>query len=170
MKTVLLATAIIFCLPTSQVMSGTIPGSVSTTLVEPEVDFASLDEITLITGEVIDGVILKRLANFVVYIDDRGVERMEPAGIIKHIRKAGSLETISLAEALGRRRRIGEWLAAVAPPRGHEGEARRKDRRNDPWRSSCRWITTKPPSMMMPGPPINRRSINSRDIHRPRSS
>ena len=122
MKTVLLATAIIFCLPTSQVMSGTIPGSVSTTLVEPEVDFASLDEITLITGEVIDGVILKRLANFVVYIDDRGVERMEPAGIIKHIRKAGSLETISLAEALGEAKEdrgvAGSGGAAERPRRG----------------------------------------------------
>ena len=59
------------------------------------------DEITLIDGTIINGSIVKKIANNIVIRRESGVEEILPAGLVKSIRRANEVESISLPEYLG---------------------------------------------------------------------
>ena len=92
---------VLSCLPVPHVMSGTVLDPASVRSVESGLSISSLDELTLITGEVFYIVSIKKAANVVFFVDDQGKQHQEPVAMIKHIRKSGAVEPITLEEALG---------------------------------------------------------------------
>ena len=77
-----------------------------------------LDEITLIDGTVISGSIVKKIANNIVIRRESGTEEVLPAGLVKSIRRANEVESISLSEYLGEAKKPGSGGSSTSSSAG----------------------------------------------------